>query len=91
MRSILATARKMLVGLPLVLCACTNPFGDAAPTIDEVLAGGWLTEEGPPKPLTPLYCYGTIGSGDCHAAPLTDGGGRLVGFQGPPPPVSIER
>jgi len=91
MRSMLATAQKMLVGLPLVLCACANPFGDAEPTVNEVLAGGWLTEEGSPKLLTPLHCYGTIGSGDCHAEPLTDGGGRLAGFQGPPPPVSIER
>ena len=47
-------ARKLLVSLPLVLCACANPFGDDAPTLDEVLAGGWLTEEGPPKPVTPI-------------------------------------
>jgi hypothetical protein len=40
MRNMLATAQKMLVGLPLVLCACANPFGGAEPTINEVLAGG---------------------------------------------------
>jgi len=87
----LATARWMLLGLTLVLCACANPFEGDMPTLDEVLAGGWLLEEGPPEPVAPLYCYETIGSGDCHAAPLADEGGRLVGFQGPPPPVAVER
>lgn len=83
----LATARMILLGMTMLLCACANE----AETLDEVLAGGWLTDEAPPKPEIPIYCYGTIGSGDCHAAPLKEEGGRLVGFQGPPPTVSVER
>lgn len=84
-------ARLILFGLPLVLAACANPFGDDAPTLDEVLAGGWLIEDAAPEPEMPLYCYETIGAGDCHVAPLADEGSRLVGFQGPPPPVGIDR
>ena len=44
-------ARKPLVSLPLTLCACANLIGGDAPTVDEVLAGAWLTEEGPLPPF----------------------------------------
>ncbi len=73
-----------------MLAACANPFADDAPTFDEILAAGWLEDEQPPVPLDPLYCYDTIGAEDCHEAPLEDGGNRLIGYQGPPPPIDIQ-
>lgn len=82
-----ATERTLLLGMTMLLCACANE----AETLNEVLAGGWLTDDTPPNPETSIYCYGAIGSGDCHAVPLEEEGGRLVGFQRPPPTVSVER
>ncbi len=79
-------------GLCLALSACENPFADDAPSLDEILSAGWLFGDkedvaAPPKALPPVYCYETIGVGDCHDQPLADGGNRLVGFTGPPPPA----
>ena len=80
-------------GLCLVLSACDNPLADQAPSLESILSGGWLFgEEGepaPPRASLPVYCYATIGDGDCHDSPLEDGGNRLIGFQGPPPPIDL--
>jgi hypothetical protein len=77
------------VGLCLVLSACENSWLEDAPSLETMLSTGWLFgaigAEAPPKPAQPVYCYETIGVGDCHEAPLEDGGNRLVGFDGPAP------
>lgn len=83
-------------GLCLALAACENPFSEDAPSLDEVLSGGWLfgdkaKADRPPMFLTPVYCYETIGDGDCYEQPLEGGGNRLIGFTGPPPPPSPPR
>jgi hypothetical protein len=53
---------------------------------------GWLNADKDAAPVAvapmPLYCYGTIGREDCHAEPLPEDGSCLVGYQGPPPPIS---
>jgi hypothetical protein len=76
-----------LVGLALV--ACANPFADDSPTFDDILANGWLAPANADQKASlaesPLYCYGTIGTEDCHIEPLPNEAGRLVGYQGPPP------
>ena len=70
--------------------ACTNPFADEALTLNELLGSGWLFAETDEPPHAPdesaLYCYGTIGEEDCYREPLLREGGRLVGYQGAPPP-----
>lgn len=79
------------VASALVLAACSNPFSDDAPTFSELLSAGWLSpEKASPTPPDPLYCYETIGVGDCHVHPVAGEGNRLVGFEGPPPPVEVE-
>jgi hypothetical protein len=74
----------MLLGCA-ALAACSNPWEEYAPDFKHVLSGNWLYEEEPDKPVAAVYCYQTIGAADCHAAPLADEGGRLQGYQGPPP------
>ena len=70
--------------------ACANPFAEDAPTLDQILSAGWIWSDEPVEvelaEESPLYCYGTIGTEDCHSTPLPDEENRLVGFQGPPPP-----
>ena len=77
------------VGLCLALSACENPLLEDAPSLETMLSKGWLfgekEAEVPPKPAQPIYCYETIGVGDCHEQPLEYGGNRLVGFDGPAP------
>ena len=75
----------------VVLAACANPFADDAPTLNDILSGGWIGLRDGEAPIpaaraaAPLYCYGTIGREDCYEAPLATEEGRLIGFQGPPP------
>lgn len=80
-------ARWIVLPALLLLGACTNPFADDAPSFRDILAAGWLEDE-EPLPVMPIYCYDTIGAPDCHQAPLVDEGGRLRGFEGPPPPAA---
>lgn len=75
----------------VALAACANPWAEYAPDFDQVLSGDWLYEEEPDRPVVAVYCYQTIGAADCHAAPLVDEGGRLQGFEGPPPPINNDR
>lgn len=77
-------------GLCLALSACENPWAEDAPTLETLLSTGWLFGDrkevaAPPKMAEPVYCYVTIGVGDCHDQPLADGANRLVGFEGPAP------
>ncbi len=77
-------------GLCLALSACENPWMEDAPSLESLLSTGWLfgdrqEVEAPPAIVQPVYCYETIGVGDCHDQPLEDGGNRLVGFEGPAP------
>lgn len=77
-------------GLCLALSACDNPWLEDAPSLETVLSKGWLfgekeTVAAPPRIVQPLYCYETIGVGDCYEQPLENGGNRLVGFEGPAP------
>jgi hypothetical protein len=83
-------------GMCLALSACENPFADSAPSLESLLSKGWLSDklgigqEKTPaltKPVRPLYCYETIGDGDCFDQPLERGGNRLVGFEGPAPAI----
>jgi hypothetical protein len=74
----------------LALSACDNPWLEDAPSLETVLSTGWLFGDRkeaavPPTIVQPVYCYETIGVGDCHEQPLEDGGNRLVGFEGPTP------
>ena len=61
--------------------------------LDKVLTKGWLfrtkEDEANLQPSQPVYCYQTIGVGDCFDQPLEDGGNRLVGFEGPAPLTDI--
>jgi len=36
-------------------------------TQERMLADGWL--KAPPEPVTPAYCYHTLGDADCYAEP----------------------
>jgi hypothetical protein len=61
-----------------------------APTLETLLSTGWLfgdrkNVEATPRMAQPVYCYETIGVGDCYDQPLEGGGNRLVGFEGPTP------
>lgn len=80
------------VGLCLALGACENPWLEDAPSLETMLSKGWLfgekEAEASPQTVQPLYCYETIGDGDCHDQPLEDGGNRLVGFDGPAPAIN---
>ena len=80
-------------GLCLTLSACDNPWLEDAPSLETVLSKGWLFGEkkavAPPRIVQPLYCYETIGVGDCHDQPLEDGGNRLVGYEGPAPETDL--
>ena len=64
-----------------MLVACSNPWADDKPTANQIYASGWV---GPPSPPSPpkVYCYRTLADAECHAAPLPDGGTRLVGYDG---------
>ena len=53
-------------------------------TEQNILASGHAMQR-PVQPVTPLYCYRTIGVVDCSALPETGAGARLVGHFGPPP------
>lgn len=86
----------LAAGMCLALSACANPWADDAPSLESLLSKGWLfekmgIEQTPtsmptlPKSAKPVYCYETIGEGDCYDQPLEDGGNRLVGFEGPAP------
>ncbi len=79
-----------LLGAAFLLSACENPWHEYMPTFDQVLEAGWLEDEAP-LIVVPVYCYDTIGNADCYHAPLDGAGNRLVGFQGPPPPVNDDR
>jgi len=91
MNSIIRRHRGVLaVGLCVALAACDNAWLEDAPSLDTMLSKSWLlgkmgVEPDEPKPAAPVYCYETIGVGDCYDAPLEDGGSRLVGFEGPAP------
>ena len=78
-------------GLCLALSACENPWLEDAPSLETMLSKGWLMSKigmpPPPQTVQPLYCYETIGVGDCYDRPLEDGGNRLVGFEGPVPQI----
>ncbi len=77
--------------LCLTLAACDNPWFEDAPSLDTVLSKGWLFGDKAVEARTaivqPVYCYETIGDGDCYDEPLEDGGNRLVGFDGPAPDI----
>ena len=80
----------LAASLCLALSACENPWLEDAPSLETMLSKGWLMgkmgiDSAEPTPVQPVYCYETIGRGDCYDAPLQDGGGRLVGFEGPAP------
>lgn len=88
-----------LIRVGLLICsvalsACENPWLDKAPSLDEVLSRGWLfgdlKAEDAPKSAAPVYCYETIGVGDCYVEPLSDGGNRLIGYEGPKP-LALQR
>lgn len=80
-----------LFAVALSLSGCSNPFAEDAPSLTDILGAGWLVaaddEVADAAVEGPLYCYRTIGREDCYAEPLPREGGRLVGFQGPPPPT----
>lgn len=78
------------LGAALLLAACQNPWADHLPDFDQVLSAGWL-EDDAPRPVVPVYCYDTIGSADCYAAPLDGAANRLRGYEGPPPQISDDR
>lgn len=84
----------LAIGLCLALGACQNPWLEDAPSLETVLSRGWLIGDkqavAVPRTAPALYCYETIGVGDCHHQPLEDGGNRLVGFEGPSPMVNPE-
>jgi hypothetical protein len=82
--------RWIFLAVLLALGACSNPWIEDAPTFDDILSAGWL-EEDQPQPVTPLYCYDTIGAPDCHAEPIVGEGGRLRGYEGPLPTLKVER
>jgi hypothetical protein len=79
----------LAAGLCLAVSACDNPWLEDAPSLETVLSKGWLFGEkedvAPPRIVQPLYCYETIGVGDCYDQPIENGGNRLVGFEGPAP------
>ncbi len=85
----LACRAAMVAGCALSLVACANPFAEGAPTLSEIFSAGWLFQDEETKAAAqaPLYCYGTIGKQDCYPEPLPREEGRLVGYQGPPPPT----
>lgn len=83
-------AKGALLAAALLLAACANPFGDDAPSFDEILSAGWLGGDDKPVPVVPVYCYSTIGAPDCHDSPLEGEGGRLSGYEGPAPALRTE-
>lgn len=94
-----SSGKNWLFGVVLLACsvalsACENPWLDDAPSLDEVLSRGWLfgdlQAEERAKPAPSVYCYQTIGVGDCYDEPLSEGGNRLVGYEGPAP-LAIQR
>lgn len=82
-------SRWMVLGAAILLSACSNPFAGDAPSFNDILSAGWLDDD-EPQPVTPLYCYETIGAPDCHAKPLVGEGGRLQGYEGPAPELRVE-
>lgn len=91
MRSICMNHRRwMLLGVALLVSACANPWSEYAQDFDEFLSAGWL-DDPDPLPVTPIYCYGTIGAPDCYMTPQEGQGNRLQGFEGPPPRVADDR
>jgi len=90
MRDVRMNASKwMLVAAAMLLSACANPFADDAPSFNDILSAGWLDDD-EPVPVTPLYCYETIGTADCHAKPVLGEGGRLQGYEGPKPKMRTD-
>jgi hypothetical protein len=82
------------VGLCLALSACDTPWLEEVPSLDldTVLSKGWLFGDkdagAASKTVQPVYCYETIGVGECYDQPLEDGGNRLIGFEGPAPAIT---
>ena len=75
----------------IMLSACENPWREYMPDFDQVLSAGWLEDDAPPRPVTPLYCYETICANDCYDAPVAGAANRLRGFEGPPPLMQDDR
>ncbi|MFT5182602.1 MAG: hypothetical protein ACI8S3_002495 [Alphaproteobacteria bacterium] len=81
-------------GLCLALSACDTPWLEEVPSLDldTALSKGWLFGDkdaaAAPKTAQPVYCYETIGVGECYDQPLDDGGNRLIGFEGPAPAIT---
>lgn len=74
-----------------MLSACENPWSEHLPDFEQVLSAGWLEDEAAPRPVTPIYCYETIGANDCYRYPVEGAGNRLRGFEGPPPAMADDR
>jgi hypothetical protein len=61
------------------------------PSLNAILSKGWLygdKDAAAAKTVQPVYCYETIGVGECYDQPLEDGGNRLIGFEGPAPAIT---
>ena len=72
-----------LVGL---LAGCAEVGQSVQNAVNDVSAAFQPKPEAPPPPLTPSYCYRTIGKVNCYSQPLPGNeANRLVGYQGPPP------
>ncbi|MHA1564469.1 MAG: hypothetical protein ACTSX7_04065 [Alphaproteobacteria bacterium] len=73
------------VAASLLLAGCTDIL--MPPAVTDFVSMKWFIGPAPTMaPADARYCYGTIGDPDCYREPLADGGNRLVGYVGPPPP-----
>lgn len=76
--------RLALGGAAFLVTGCANPWAEHAQSADQIFMSGWVEDDMRVVPPH-VYCYRTLADAECHAAPLADGGNRLVGFEGLPP------
>ena len=74
-----------LGGTAFFMAGCANPWAEHAQSADQIFMSGWVEDDVRVVPPH-VYCYRTLADAECHAAPLADGGTRLVGFEGLAPP-----
>ena len=86
-------SKAVIVALPLLLSGCVSSLIAASSNLDfdnlsfRRMLG--LEAEAQVYDQAPLYCYETLGRGECFHQPVVGAEARLQGFVGPEPEPAV--